>query len=397
MKYKVRVLQIASFEGNIGDNANLIGARSKMAEHIDYEFAFTNIEIREFFWRERFFDEEFANLVNGFDLFLFGGGNFFELWVNHSSNNTSVDISIPILEKIRTPTVFYALGLDAGMGTSEAGIAKFKKWLDYVIAQDRFVLSLRNDGSYNTAIQLLGNTYAKHFHVLPDGGFFSIPDKFDFHSEIVPSNNGNIIGMNIAGDMLDVRFPDILGQISYKVFLNNLANCFNKLFSVDKEVSLVLYPHIYKDISVISDFLSLINDKYVRKRITVAPYSHGFSAYHYIFDSYRKCNLIIGNRFHANVCAIGLNIPTIGIVNYPQIQYLYEEIGIPERSIQVNIPGFEARLYEMIIKTLRNQVEIKQQYTEIMSVMEQQSNSFHRFMNEWFSLFDNKRMTKRLN
>ncbi len=59
-KKKLNVLHLASFSGNIGDNANHIGTRSQFAKNLDFELFFTELEIREFYWRQRLFDEEFV-------------------------------------------------------------------------------------------------------------------------------------------------------------------------------------------------------------------------------------------------------------------------------------------------------------------------------------------------
>ena len=40
-------------------------------------------------------------------------------------------------------------------------------------------------------------------------------------------------------------------------------------------------------------------------------------------------------RFHANVCPIGLGTPTIGLVNYPQVKLLYEELNLENRFVDV--------------------------------------------------------------
>jgi len=378
---KVKVLQLASFEGNIGDNANHNGTRKLLKKNLNFSLEFTDLEIREYFWGIRKFDNSFANLANKYDLLIVGGGNFFELWVDHSCNNTSIDIDISILEKIKTPTIFYALGMDPGMGVSKKGIEKFKKWLDYVIEHDRFILSLRNDGSYETAEKYLGDNYSKHFYKVPDGGFFTEVKNY-YHIEI--PTDATIIGLNLAGDMLDIRFPNNIHKgISYEQFIINLGILFNNLFEKIEILHLVLFPHIYKDLEVIYKFLSKLDDKFARRRVTVAPYIHGFDAQSYIFDAYSKCDVILGNRFHSNVCGIGLNIPTIGLINYRQIEKLYAEHCISERAIFVNKKGFEIHLNKLIIETLKNSSIIKKKYKNIFSALEEQENNFHKIINNW--------------
>ena len=376
----LRVLQLASFEGNLGDNANITGTRKLLQANLKYNLEFENIEIREFFWGERAYDDDFAELVNSYDLFIFGGGNFFELWVDHSCNNTSVDIDIPILEKIKTPTIFYSLGMDPAMGVTDNGINKFKKWLDYVIANDRFVLSLRNDGSYETAEKYLGLEYAKHFHKVPDGGFFTTTTNSN-HIEI--PEKSTVLGLNLAGDMLDVRFPNNTpSSISSTQFLNTLSSMFNDLFDEDKNIHLVLFPHIYKDLDIIYQFISKLKDKYARQRVTVAPYVHGFNAQGYIFDAYTKCDIIMGNRFHTNVCAIGLNIPSIGFINYRQIECLYKELQFEDRAIFVNVKGFDKKLLSLVKETLNNKASIKKRYNMKVHTLLETTERFHKFIND---------------
>jgi polysaccharide pyruvyl transferase WcaK-like protein len=376
----IKVLQLASFSGNIGDNANITGTRKLLRRNLDFELDFTNLEIRESFWGNLKFDESFADYVNTFDLFIFGGGNFFELWVDKSSNNTSVDIDLPIMEKIKTPTVFYSLGMDPGMGVSDKGINKFKRWLDYVISEDRFVLSLRNDGSMKTAETYLGDLYKSHFHFVPDGGFFT-----DIEADYYPGYvEGQVnIGMNLAGDMLDVRFPEHKDDyISYSHFLKEMSQYFDELFRSNEKVQLIVFPHIYKDLNIASDLLHNIKDKHSRNRITVAPYLHGFAAQDYIFGQYSKCDLILGNRFHSNVCAIGLKVPTVGLINYRQIEDLYEELEMPSRAVKINKMGFASSLTSLVNSSIENRDLIANEYAELRGRLEQKTNEFHSYINE---------------
>ena len=381
----IRVLQLASFEGNIGDNANHCGARQLLRKNLNVHLEFTNLEIREFFWGERQYDLEFAKYVNSFDLFIFGGGNFFELWVDHSCNNTSVDIDVSILKAIKIPTIFYSLGLDPGLGVSDKGIIKFKKWLDFVNSEKRFILSLRNDGSLDAAKQYLGEDYASHFHVVPDGGFFTeVSDHFHIELPIKKT----IIGLNLAGDILNIRFPkNKTNSISYEQFLIKLGDLFNSLFDNNDNLHLVVFPHIYKDLDIISQFIHKLKDKHARRKVTVAPYLHGEGAQEYIFNAYSKCDLIMGNRFHTNVCAIGLKIPTIGFINYRQIEMLYKELDLMDRTVFVNEKDFDEKLLDKINSTLENSDKVSEVYGQKRQALIAEVNRFHHFVNEWLASY----------
>ena len=90
-KQTLRVLHLASFAGNIGDLANHAGARRMLAERLGFALKFTDLEIREFYWKQRSFDDAFVAYANSFDLLIIGGGNYFELWVDHSAHPGRVD------------------------------------------------------------------------------------------------------------------------------------------------------------------------------------------------------------------------------------------------------------------------------------------------------------------
>jgi len=380
MKKTLQVLHIASFEGNLGDNANHNGTRKLYEENLtDFQFNYTELEIREYFWKIRKFDDDFVDLANQYDLVIIGGGNYFEMWVESSCNSTSVDVPITILEKISTPFIFYALGVDPAQGI--ANVNKFRIWLNYIIQnKDKYILSTRNDGGLETLETYLGIEYSNAFHHVPDGGFFLDLEDY-YHPEIPESKK--IIGINIAGDMPEVRFPDQAQGINYEEFIHTFASVLNKLLSEDEEIHIVFFPHIYKDLYFVSALLKSVKDWHNRKRITVAPYLHGEDQEKYLFDAYRKCNLIIGNRFHANVCAIGLKIPTIGLVNYRQIEKLYQELEINDRTVQVNKIEFDTKLISMITDSLDDAENISSHYGIIVDKLKKEKSDFHIFINNW--------------
>ena len=358
----MKILHIASFKGNIGDNANHLGFRYTLSTlYPSLKFQFTDFEIRSTFRNEKSFnDQEFIDLANQHDMIFFGGGNFFELWVDHSQNNTSVNISIEVLKTIKTPIIFYALGFDISMGFSSEGISKFCLWLDYVVTRKDFVLSLRNDGSLNTMQRTLPKKYHQYFQKIPDGGFFI---KNLIESINSKASKSPLIGINIAGDMLDVRYHQSRSSINYISFLEEFKSMIHVLLKEDTQLKIKFFPHIYKDYKVINDLLSILNEKYARERILVHHYACGDEFALNTFKSYQECDLILGNRFHSNVCAIGLSIPTIGLLNYSQIKYLYEDLNLIDRVVDIRDKGFSKLLLIKIKESINNQYLIRNNYS----------------------------------
>ena len=151
----LKTLHLASFIGNIGDNANHNGFYNFLFQNKDFKFEIDRLEIREFYWKKRFFDKSFVDLVNQYDLLIIGGGNYFELWVENSPTGTSIAIELELLKQIKTPILFNALGVDPGQGISKINIQKFRNFLDLLIERKDFI-SIRNDGAKDTIIEYIG-------------------------------------------------------------------------------------------------------------------------------------------------------------------------------------------------------------------------------------------------
>ena len=384
MKKKINVLHIASFEGNIGDNANHIGAKYLRDLFLDFEFVITRKEIRQLYWKEWSFNSEiFVNEANSFDLLMIGGGNYFELWVKNSKSGTSIDIEINTLQKIKTPILFYSLGCDIGQGVPKENIIVFKTFLDYLTNSPKYFVSLRNDGSFDNLRVLYGDKYDNTIVEIPDGGFFMQISNLE-HCEI-EKDKVNII-INLAGDMLDIRFSAFSNNISYETFTKGFAQLLDAL-SLDYEnnINFIFVPHIFRDLKIIYDIIDIMNDKYRRKCVKVAPYLTGDRGYRYIFSLYNQVQLVLGMRFHSNVCAIALKRNVIGLSNYLQIENLYKNLRSKE-YVAVNQFGFQNVLKSKIIDHLKNEDIYIRSTESIINELTVQAREGYIKLNQWIKL-----------
>jgi len=343
----LKFLHVASFKGNIGDNANHLGFYDRLRESIG-EFEVHEFEIRRTFWKDAAFDNDFAFLANQYDAVIFGGGNFFELWVDHSSTGCSIDIPESVFKKINVPMIFNSLGVDPAQGASTQALAKFKKFIDLCIARPDVILSCRNDGSYSTLVDYLGTDYAEYFYHIHDAGFHFKPPKF-IHPELHPEKN-NII-FQLAGDMPEVRFHHDRSEISFESYIERLARVVNE---VALENHIIFCPHIYKDLSLISAVLELVDDYVRRNCISVASCLQGKEGAEYIFSLYSQTDLNVATRFHGSVCSLGMGQKTIGLVNYRQIRELYSELSLQDYAVDVTRENFDVSLTSKIYNTLQN-------------------------------------------
>jgi polysaccharide pyruvyl transferase WcaK-like protein len=356
----LKTLHLASFNGNIGDNANHNGFYKHLNKLTDFEFIIEELEIREFYWKKRFFNKSFVDLVNEYDLLIIGGGNYFELWVENSPTGTSISIELELLKKINTPILFNALGVDPGQGASESNIQKFRKFLDVLIERNDFI-SIRNDGAKKAIIEHAGEEYFNHIHHTVDAGFFAeIHEPSDYYK------SKKYIAINVAYDMQDVRFKNI----TYKQFLQTFKKFVTVFLKENNDYEIVFVPHIFKDMTFITDLLSMLDDETRRSKVSVASLLHGKNSFKEVMSVYKGAQIVLASRFHANVCSIGMKRPTIGLINYRQINELYNELGSTQ-CIDMSKPEFDSKLLDLISNiTTQDIINVKNIYLSFISNIE---------------------------
>jgi polysaccharide pyruvyl transferase WcaK-like protein len=373
-----KILHIASFSGNIGDNANHNGLRHQLEKFLKNDgISYTELEIRKFYQNysrpdKLRFDDAFAQLANEHDLVIIGGGNFFEIWIESSQTGTTIDISPSTIDKIDTPMFFFGLGFDPYKGIPEGNIEKFKRFIDKLAEKKRHTITVRNDGSSKHIEKYLGKEYLKKIKKIPDGGFFlqienPSPETFNIKSRFV--------AINVAKDMADLRFQKMGDGITYETFVSRFAKTLDAFLTTHTDMEIVFVPHIYSDIDAIFDVLDRMEDIHRRNRISVAPLLHGKGSEQIVFDIYRKAEFSMGMRFHTNVCSIGLNTPTIGLISYPKLKDLYEEVGMPDRTVTVNRKNFEKRLIEKMEATLLSKQDLEKRYSVVKKDLEKEIES----------------------
>ena len=385
----MKVLHIASFTGNIGDNANHKGMRSWLEKILSQKPEYTELEIRycyriytgEHRWA---FDDDFVEKANAHDLVIIGGGNFFEPWLDESATATTINITNERLQKIKTPLVFFGVGFDIHKGCKPENLEKFAGFLEQCIHQDNIIMSFRNDGSMKN----LRIAYPDRpdlwdgVSVVPDGGFSYVVEKQ--HATYLPE--GRFWGINIASDMEALRFPaGVEGGNTWKEFLTHYARFLERSLVADPALKIILFPHIFRDVLSIGEFMTCLDDRLCRDRIVVAPFACGWQACDHVFALYKQCELVMGMRFHTNVCALAMGIPAIPLISYPKLYDLYEELGLQERAVYANQQDFPDAIAEVSAGMLHNINTVKHKNIMLKQHLDQESAHFFERVKRLFS------------
>jgi len=300
----VSILHLASFTGNIGDNASHYGTYNLLGvNNVD------RLEMRRFYHNHpnrMYFKETFVDNVNQYDLLLIGGGGFLDYFIDDSVTGTTLDITDDILEKITTPILIMSMGALPRYGKQEKNLIKLRKFINRL--KDKAHIFLRNDGS------------VKQFPEIPqvlDSGFFY---------EDIPGNSEDYIAVNVSTDLIG----------DSELLVTEIAKIVERL-----NERFVFVPHTFGDINSINRVLTKVNPYTVASRVNIAPYKQGFKGARELFAVYRESKQVIATRYHANVCSIAMGKPVVGIQVADKIGDMYKSIGLsaveikPDLSVEV--------------------------------------------------------------
>lgn len=240
------------------------------------------------------------------------------------------------------------MGFDDGIAFQPEKLEVFQRFLSYLLDNpQKCFVSVRNDGSIDLLAKYYGRAFAERILEVPDGGFFVSPEGVPVHPEMMEGRR--TIAINPAGDMMQIRFYNAAESVND--YLDAFAQELVKLLEAERTVQIVFVAHHFADFAQISALMERLPDVMRRRRVSIAPYLPVFPKAMYLFDIYRKADLVIGGRFHSNLCAIAQGTPTIGILSYHKHKAIYHRYGMRERMLEVD-KGEIRHLSELALRML---------------------------------------------
>jgi polysaccharide pyruvyl transferase WcaK-like protein len=341
----MKILHLASFLGNIGDNASHIGFYNVLNQIIKDIEQIDKLEIRNFYRNSpseyrKYFDISFVEKLNNYDLVIIGGGGFLDYWVPESATGTTIDISLKILDAIKTPILFTSVGCVPNKTVPKGNKQKFKCFLNYIIQSKRISLLLRNDGSVQNIEKEFGLDVSSQLPTILDNGFHYSPQK----KFLFPIRNKYVV-INVSHDQVEMAGPEAVCQSEssyYKELIKTIEHIIN-----NRGLDVCLIPHILQDLNAINSIIELLDERLIRNHITVAPCIQGDDGADFIFSIYKGSELVIGTRYHANVCSVAMGKKSIGLVALNRVMYMYDSIDMKGAYVMIS-DGFSAQLCKKI-------------------------------------------------
>ena len=319
---KLKILNICSSIGNIGDDASHVGLKTILKDVIP-NHNITKLNIRDFYSNQpdskrRYFDRDLAFEVNKYDLCIIGGGAYLDYPITGTVNGPTIDVSDEFIDKLETKTIIASVSCRPKSADVEAG-KKMNSYLEKLQENNNFEIFLRNDGSLRHLTES-GFSTAKLSEILDHGFFLTNDDTIDSFV----TKGEDYCCVNIVHDQLSFFGNNkYFSQNIYHQYMADLIvmiarNYFQKI---------VLMPHIYQDLIAITEVLKRVPSEIINGNIIIHPCFQGHQNAMIAFGTYKNSAVNIGSRFHANVCSFCLGRPTIPIALTGRIASLCADLN----------------------------------------------------------------------
>lgn len=358
----MRIIHIASHKGNIGDIFNHAGFYQYLDKIFDKKYSIEKIELRDFYYsakNKKNFDKVFADYINTFDLCIIGGGGFFDAQWDNSQTGTTLDFSVDFINSVKIPVIVNAMGYhEYPDKTNEIICQKFNNFLNKILDKSNWLVSVRNDGSFERIEKRYKNIALNKILKVPDNAFFTILPPPRLFNPI--QRESGVIGICVTNDLFSKYYN---GNIKTTDFNRIIANFVNNQAKCQRKI--IFFPHTPDDINTINEVLRYVDGYTKRNQIVIAPFeASDIQSVYNLAEYYKRCDFIIAMRFHSIIMGINLNIPTIALAGHQQIEGLFSELNLSDFCIKVNKTDIDEKL-NVIINNLLNDNSIEKRYALI--------------------------------
>lgn len=285
----MRICQISSFVGNVGDSISHLGLECILNEIFPLGYSIQEIEIRRSYLNYRRsdalkFDKYFALWLNReFDLLIIGGGCFLEPF-SETASGFRFEHSKDFFDELIVPVWYSSIGLQ----TADSA-ALPPGFVDHFLRTGN-KLFLRNDGSFEFFSSQFGAD--DRVHEVLDSGFFS-----NFGRRC-GSDSYAFAVVNVGYDQVDR-----LGELQFGQMLDSLS-----LLVLDLVDTLGMrckfVCHTPYDVHIVSQLLLRLPDWVVRTSVSAYCYSNSKDFASDVIGLYRDSQLNVCGRFHSNVLGL---------------------------------------------------------------------------------------------
>ena len=335
MKHPLKVVQIASFSGNIGDNLSHKGF-SRLLDHSAGLGSLDRIEVRRsygnYYAKDKLLmNEDFAEYLNKFDLVQIGGGNFLEPF-EESPMGIRLPMTDKFAEKLRVPTLFSSTGLVPAKSDFHAS-DRYRESLARLVSKSNIRVMLRNDGSKDWVDSLHIEGFEEVVEAA-DFAFLSGLGNRDDRDIRLDGPKRKFVAFNVAEDQLWSAVDHSKARFEHVVSL--LAELAVSV-STKKDAMVYFVPHTPQDLRLISHIMNKTPDLFRRERISVAPLIPGSTGLDAAVRIYSAASEVYAMRFHANILALNIKSKLFPIIALDRVKSMLNSVDITDIGVDIRV------------------------------------------------------------
>lgn len=371
----MRILHIASFEGNIGDCVSHEGLFTILEKFIP-KFEISNLEIRKFYQNAIFsrecFDKSFIDLVNSYDLTIIGGGGYMECSHDGSKTGTTFDIDVDLLMHLEKPVLFSSIGCFPVQEINEENRAKFCQFLRAINNNQYTELFVRNDGSKDFIIEC-DPTISAAFPVILDNGYFCANTfKSDCSLRKKP-----YIAINLGYDQIDRQIVNSDRYSDWDGFARSFAMQLIEISSFNADLEFVLVPHTPQDLFGYTKLMTELPDDFIRYKFRISELAISHERLNYLKQIYANSLLSVCSRLHSHILSVVLECQVLSFGPNGRVKNLISNpnLALPELRLD------QTNLFSEKVRHLLMEINFQEKpcQSRLSSAKEQTLETYRRF------------------
>lgn len=308
------------------------------------------------------------------DLLLLGsGGLIFHRPEDGSLSGWQFNISLDDLRRIEVPIVVYGVGFNRFSYDPAPFPDTFAPHLR-AVQEQAALFSVRNTGTRDALVEY--GLDAGRIRVVPDAGIFA-PARPPNLPDAVRAGRW-LIGVNLAGDRPEHRYPPP-AERSEAACTKALAEALRRVCAAH-DARVLLVPHIRGLDERRHDTLrAIVGARYVFELPEVAPHVYGPGAVTapLLVGTYGLCDLVVGERGHACLIALGRGVPFFALSSHRKTRFLLADIDRLDAELRPeDMVSGELSAEEIAARLSRALEERERHVAALQGVLEVQRQRF---------------------
>lgn len=374
----LKLIHLANFNStNIGNGALINGLESSIAEDFPQPVHWMPEPWDDYTFGLLDFDAVFVNKVNTSDGLIVGGAVTFNGREYNRRTGTRFELPFELWPKLHKPVVFYGLSYRHWRGQTYYHLDRLTETIEKILASDRMLLTLRNDGTREWLRETTGISSEKILDV-PDPALFVQSTLADY-TEIVDGAINVMVSFNDedASHRYDERFsvPGTL-NLSRDYVVDQLVLALEKLADEFPQINFILTPHYFDDYRMMGLFLDRVRPQLAHQRMVSTGLCRVKDTANF-YGRYKRADLAISMRVHSMSPCIGLGTPMIAYSTQSRMTDFMTGIGLSD--LYVNAFGVSSgeALYRQARHVLENGTEVRRRLVATRAQLRREARDFH--------------------